>query len=301
MYNRSKKGIALLITLFFIMAITISIGVGLKQLKDASKSIEGENFLLQSNMILDDVLRILKNDKNLQEIAKDESGEAFSIFLSQASFIPFESSGIKVIMELKSARSKFNINAINTQNIFFLKQYVGRYMVSGDYIDILQDFTHGNGNNQEQISYNSDIFYTKPELFRAYIVSKKHLDEINEFYTMTYHDNSLKNIQFKNIFYYSNDADYKIDLNHATPDVWEMMLGCDKLRAKELSSGVYEKLDDIVLNNDEKSIVSTKFKTSFFEPYLDVSVEIIQNSQSAKISFEYNMKTKKGYNFVYEI
>ncbi len=301
MKHSSKKGIALLITLFFIMAITISIGVGLKQLKDASNSIEGENFLLQSNVILDDVLKILQNDKNLEEIAKDDSGEAFSVFLSQASFIPFESSGIKVVMELKSARSKFNVNAINTRNIFFLKQYVGRYMVNGDYVDILQDFTHGNRNNQEEISYNSDIFYTKPELFRAYIVSKKHLDEINEFYTTTYHDNSLKNINFNNLFYYSDDANYKIDLNHATPDVWEMMLGCDKLRARELSSGVYEKMDDIVLNDDEKKILRTAFKTSFFEPYLDVSVEIIQNSQSAKISFEYNMKTKKGYNFVYEI
>ncbi len=301
MNNRSKKGIALLITLFFIMAITISIGIGLKQLKDASDSIEGENFLLQSNVILDDVMQILQKDKDLEEIAKDDSGDAFAVFLSQASFIPFESSGVKVLIELKSARSKFNVNMIDKRNIFLLKQYVGRYMVSGDYIDILQDFTHGNVNNQDEISYNSDIFYTKPELFRKFIVSKKHLDEINEFYIQTYHDNNLKNINLKNLFYFSNDKNYKIDLNHATPDVWEMMLGCDRLRAQELSSGVYEKIDDIVLSDDEKRVLQTVFRVSFFEPYLDVSVEIMQNTKSAKISFEYNMKTKKGYNFVYEI
>ncbi len=298
---QSKKAIALLITLFFIMAITISIGIGLKQVKDASESIQSENFLLQSNVILDDVLHILKNDKNLQEIAKDESGEAFSVFLAQASFIPFESSGVKVLIELQSARSRFNVNALNNQNIFAMKEYMSRYMVSGDYVDLLRDFTHHNGNNQEEISYNSDIFYVKPELFRDYIVSRRQLDVINDFYTTTYHDNNLKNINFKNLFYYTDDTAYKIDLNHATVEVWEMMLGCDKVRAQELSSGVYEKMDDIALSDDEKRVLTTHFKTSFFEPYLDVKVSIMQKTQSAIIKFEYNMKTRKGYNFVYEI
>ncbi|MBU0631594.1 hypothetical protein KKA17_03025 [bacterium] len=43
-----KKGIALLITLLFIIAITASITLGLKQINDASKQLEGQNFIFQT-------------------------------------------------------------------------------------------------------------------------------------------------------------------------------------------------------------------------------------------------------------
>jgi len=51
----------------------------------------------------------------------------------------------------------------------------------------------------------------------------------------------------------------------------------------------------------EIDVLKHKFKTSFFEPYIYVVINIEQNKNNAIISFEYDIKKKKGSNFVYEI
>ena len=296
-----RRGIALLITLLFIMLISISIGIGLKQVNQASSHVEGEKFLYQSSVILDDVMNILKNSQELQDI---NSSSELNIFLSESSLIPFEANGIKVSIELSSARSKFNVNSLvegskkeKEEKIASLKQYMSNYMVITTYVDILLDAMSG---IKEDMSYNSAIFNNKPYLFRDYITSYKHLSELNDYYTDYYHEDSLKNIDFEKLFYYGKSDSYKVDLSYATPEVWEMMLGCDKQRAIDLSSGIYESEADIDLSEEEKVMLS-RFDKSTFERFLDVRLSIIQDKQSANIRFEYDIKNNKGSNFVYEI
>ena len=65
-----RKAIALLITMMFIIAITISVGVGLSYTKRAQNVLKDENFLLQSSIILNDVLTLLKNSQELKLVAK---------------------------------------------------------------------------------------------------------------------------------------------------------------------------------------------------------------------------------------
>ncbi|MDQ7066926.1 MAG: hypothetical protein Q9M40_02370 [Sulfurimonas sp.] len=64
--------------------------------------------------------------------------------------------------------------------------------------------------------------------------------------------------------------------------------------------GFIEKPTDLNLNSEEKFRLS-KYKTSFFEPYILVSIEIIDGTNTSNIIFEYDIKNKKGSNFVYEI
>ena len=117
-----------------------------------------------------------------------------------------------------------------------------------------------------------------------------------------YHDGNLKNIDFKNLFCFNKKIDTKIDLNYATSEVWMLLLGVDKERADFLSSGMgtYYKLEDIPLSDDEKSLLN-KFKTSMYEPYIDVNIEVLQGKQHAIIRFEYDLIKNKGSNFVYKI
>ncbi|MFA6196190.1 MAG: hypothetical protein WC656_06075 [Sulfurimonas sp.] len=306
MWKLEKRGIALLITVLFVMAITVAIGIGLKQVKEASWHVENENFMLQTSTTLEDVLNILKTSKELDMIVQEKSVEGFFAFLSSVSFIPFENSGMKVSIKINSARKKFNPNSLiennNTANIATtnaLTQYMLSNNIRAEYVNILLDTM---GGIKEDMSYNSAIFNEKPSLFRDFITSSKHLNEVNDFYMQSYHDNSLKNINFENLFYFTKDKSSKIDLNYATSQTWQMMLGCDISRAEQLTlgGGGYTLLESLDLSEEEKKALSM-FKTSYFEPYLDVSVEISQNSQNAKIEFEYDMSTKKGSNFVYEI
>ena len=308
-----RRAIALLITLMFIMAITISIGVGLSYTKRAQNTLKDENFLLQSNIILNDVLALLKKSQELKLLTIDKTGEALNIFLSQSSFIPFSSSGIDIALEISSARSKFNPNAlisadkkkIDYDKVMALQVFLEKRMLNPTYVEILLD---GLGGVKEDMSYNSDIFNSNETLYRDAIFSKQHLEVFNEFYTNTFYDNSLKLVKFDKLFYFVDDASlsskYEIDLNYATADVWELMLGVDATRAEELAlgGGYYsEKNKANYLSNDEIKALEN-FNTTY-EPQLllDVNVEIIQDKFSSSISFEYDIKNRKGYNFSYEI
>jgi len=303
---RFKRGIALLITLLFIVAITVSIGLGLKYINNASKEVEKENFLYQSKIIVEDILSILKNSQELANIAKENSTDELYAFLSQTQTIPLNTDDLDINIQITSARSKFNVNnlmdtnkTINVKSTEILREYFAKYMINNSYVDILLD---NMGGILKDNSYNSDIFNQKPYLFRDYIASRKHLLEINDFYMKSYHENSLKNIDFDKLFYFSDKRDIAIDLNYASLEVWEMLLGIDKERAKQLilSAGAYTKIENLALTKEEKDSLSN-FKVSYFEPYIYVVVEIIQNDEKAKVSFEYNIINKEGSNFTYEI
>jgi hypothetical protein len=300
----NKTGIALLITLLFIMAITVSIGVGLKSVNDASAEVENENFLFQSRVVTDDLITLLQESKELEALAKDDSIEGLFLFLSQSGFIPFEIADLKVSMEINSARAKFNPNtlsdgnnSIEVQRVDALKEYVSAYRVNHTYVDILLD-----NMNPASTSYNSSIFNDNPYLFREYISSDAHLEEINAYYTQTHYDNSLKDIDLEKLFYISPDRHTKIDLNYATPEVWEMILGIDRQRAEKLSlgSGSYTDIQSLDLNDEEIKSLG-RFDVSYFEPNLDIRLHINKDDRHTDIRFEYDIKNKKGLNFSYAI
>lgn len=301
-----RNAIALMITLFFIMAITVVLGLSLKYLNKATSEVKNENFTLQTSVVLDDVLNIFKTSTDLDAIVKENSKDALFIFLAQAAFIPFESSGVQVIIELKSARSMLNVNTlvdnngtIATQRVRALEEYFTNYNINSDYINMLVD---NMSKVKEDMSYNSAIFNEKPYLFRDYIASKEHLEVINDFYTKSYNENSLSRIDFDKLFYYSKDRASKIDLNYVNAETWRLLIACDEERAKQLSlgAGSYEKLEDIGLS-EEEAIALKRFDVSYYEPYLYISINVSEGSSTANISFEYDMKTKKGSHFVYDI
>ena len=304
MYKR--RAIALLITIFFIMAISVILGLSLKQIKDAKEEVAQEKFTLQTSVLLDDILNILKKSADLDSIVKDNSKDSLFIFLSEASFIPFESSGVSIIIELSSARAAFNVNSLvdvqgklDRGKIDSLLNYMSVYYINSSYVDMLIDSI---SKTEEDIYYNTDIFNENPTLFRNYITSKSHLDTINNFYMKSYNDNALDQINFEELFYFTIDKNVKIDLNYATIETWRLLIGCDEIRAEQLNAagGSYSKVEDLLLSEDEKLTLSN-FNVSYYEPYLDVKVEINEGSSSSKVRFEYDMKNKKGSNFVYEI
>lgn len=306
--KNQRGAIALLITVMFVIVITVAIGYGLKQVNIASDVVEDEKFIYQSSILVEDVLNMLKNSQDINKLLENNSSTEMYMFLSSASFIPLEIGGLEVLLKFSSARGRFNpntldnFNGINMQRVSAMKEYVSSKMINSEYVDILLDNMKILTQKNKYDSYNSAIFDKNPYLFRDYIASFEHLEKINDFYKKEYNSNDLKNIDFKKLFYFSQNRNMAIDLNYATPEVWEMLIGCSRSRAEDLSSnaGWYSSLNDLKLNDDEKALLS-RFKTSFFEPYIYVDIEIVKQNSSSKIGFEYDIRTKKGSNFVYEI
>ncbi|MCW9026711.1 MAG: hypothetical protein OQJ77_05290 [Thiovulaceae bacterium] len=297
-----KKGIALLITLFFIMAITISIGVGFKHVNEAKATIKDENFLLQTNIIIDDVLTFLKNSQELKLIKEDDSGEAFDVFLAQSEFIPFEVEDIKVAISIKSARRKVNLNDLlelevidnqeEPKQLQVFKKFLSEYNVNLNYVDMLKDSV-----SKYDINYypSTGILEAKPDIFREYISSYGHLNEINEHYKNTYYENSLVKIDFKDLFYVGRENNtsnsYCIDSYYITNTAKVMLEGVNVDEAENFVVDTNKSAFDYLycsVNDDKRYVI-------------DVELEIIQGQKTANISFEYDILNSRGYNFSYEI
>jgi len=296
-----RNAIALLLTIMFVMVITVAIGFGLKQVNSASQIVNEEKFMYQSTLIVEDIFNILKKSPDIKKIVDSNTSDDLYLFLSQVTFIPFTLQNMEVTLKISSARSKFDPSYIETNTTIKEKlgTYLNRYGVNSQYVEILADNLNG---IKDDNSYNSRIFDEDPYLFRDYIASSAHLQKINNFYTKEYNDNSLSKVDLNNLFYFGSERNTTIDLNYATPAVWELMLGVSKERAQALSlgGGAYSSAEDLGLNDDESRALEA-FKVSFFVPTILVEVEILEGEKNSKISFEYNIKTEEGSNFVYEI
>jgi len=295
--SEKRSGIALLLTVFFIMLITMSLGVGLKYINSSSKSMQNESFMLQSRVIVDDFLKILKTSPDLAAV-KDT--DTLAIFLAQSSLLPFENNDVKVLVQISSARSKIDPSILlDKSKMELFKSFLINKMINIEYADLLSDVL---GGIKEDGVYNTDIFNEYPDLFREYLASAKHLNRVNEIYMNKYHDNSIEAVDFEELFYMSNEHNRTVDLNYATPLAWQYMIGCDKIRAESIVEGwgTYTSTDDILLSDDENASLS-KFNVSFFEPIVNVKISINKKNENAVIIFEYNITSKKGSNFVFKV
>ena len=280
-----RKGIALLITIFFVIAITLSIGLGFRYIKDAKESVSDEQFILQTSTVVEDLLTILKDSQQLKDI---KDAQNLSTFLAESSFIPLNYKDTQITIEISSARAKLNLNIFkNKERLDVLKSYFQSNMIVVEFADILTDSMNG---IKEDLSYKSDIFNNNPTLFRNYITSYEHLDKLNQIYKNKYHDNHIKNIEIDKLFFLSKDSDTKVDLNFVTSEVWEFMLGCSALKAEALSAnnGSYKTIEDLNLNDAERKMLN-KFKYSFYEPYLNIKLTISQNKKHQTIEFSYDL------------
>jgi len=295
-----KNAIALLITMFFIMAITVAIGLNLKNINKAKQEVNSENFLLQSRTILNDILKILKNTPELNDINDSDS---FRTFLqTYTTMIPL-SKNIMLNIDLKSARAKFNINALKDNNATkeAISSYFNSYMINNQYIGILEDLISGIKKDGE---YNSGIFNDKPYLFRDYINSFSQIEDANEYYKQNYHDNSVDKLNLSKIFYFldGNNSNYTIDLNFVNRDVFNIMSGVFENNSKDENQSDDFFVDCNSLSNKQKTDFKNKFHASCdLQKIIDVKLSIMGYKQKADIEFEYDIKTKKGSKFVYKI
>jgi hypothetical protein len=156
--------------------------------------------------------------------------------------------------------------------------------------------------NNNTHNVTSGLFEENPTLFREYIASKKQLDIINNYYLNEYDNRNLEKIPFDELFRYGPYNEEALDLNYVTVSVWELITGATKERATQLfdQEGSYRSLSDLGLTPKESENIA-KFKTTFFAPFLAVKVKIIRDVKSINIYFKYDIKLKKGYDFVYEV
>jgi hypothetical protein len=294
-WNKKRHGVALLITLFFIIAITAAVGVSLMNLRKSGEELHQARFLLQSGAIIDDVLTLMNQADKLGIVSDAES---LNIFLLSAGFIPLQLKELLVKIEITSAMGHININALQSSIEF--QEALAKYMVLFNvqdvpyFTDLLLDCMGG-----YRESYKTDIFDAMPELYRERIVSKRHFGKIMAFYIRERHDNAVTKLPWEKLIRFDDGNATTIDANYITPALWQMLIpGLDNVRAAELSSGevIYKSLEEIDISPEERVALS-KFNLSFYQPTVHMDIAILENNSSAKVTFDYDLTTKKGKHF----
>lgn len=295
----SRRGVALLITLFFIIAITAAVGVSLMNLKKSGEELHEARFLLQSGAVVEDVLSLMSQADKLGTV---NDAESLNIFLLTAGFIPLELKELLVKIEITSAMGRININTLAASQEFqqALIAYMVRFNVQDAYYmsDLLIDCMDGYKN-----VYKTNIFDEMPELYRERIVSKRHLDKVINFYIRERHDNAVVKVPWEELVRFGDNNDTAVDANYITPALWQMLIpNLEEERAIELASGemTYKSINDIELSTEDKEKVD-KFNLGFYHPTVHMDIEILENNSSAHVAFDYDLSTKKGKHFEFGI
>ncbi len=298
-HKLDRRGVALMITLFFIIAITAAVGVSLMNLRKSGEELHQARFLLQSGAVVDDVLSLMREADKLGAVT---DAETLNLFLLTAGFIPLQLKELLVKIEITSAMGHININTLNTSKPFqdALLAYMNRYNVQDALFmsELLIDCMGG-----YKDIYKTGIFDEMPELYRERIVSKRHFDKIVDFYMRERHDNAVTRLPWKDLIRFDDANATALDANYITPALWQMLIpGLEEERAVELSSGggAYASLEDIDLSPENKANLSA-FNLSFYEPTVHVDVEIVEDNSSANVAFDYDLTAKKGKHFEFGI
>lgn len=295
-----RNAIALLITLFFIIAITAAIALSLTQLQSGQTQLKESRFQLQSSAVIEDVLSLLQSSLKISPI---EDADALNLFLDSAALIPFEAEGLRVKIAIESARGKININTLSGSEALkeALYEYLVRYNIqnSSYLVDLMSDSMGG-----EKDIYLTELFDERPWLYREKIAGKRHLEQIMDYYVRTQHDHRVRNVPWDTLFRYSEHNSSGIDANYVTADVWQLMLPQISVeKAQGLVAGgivKYEKEDDLGLSGEELKQLGA-FDVAYYLPRVHVDVVIQEHNSSANISFEYDVNTKKAKEFTYGI
>lgn len=299
MLAASRHGVALLVTLFFIMAITAVLGISLTLLQQGNaKSYEGR-FLVQTSILLDDALSLLAAS---QEIAATEDAMTLRMLLEGASLIPFSHDGTEVLISMKSAMGRINVNTLADSEAFrnALGEYLVRYNVQdiSYLLDLLADCMGG-----VQPYYKSDVFEYLPELYRDRIVDRRHFEQVLEFYVRMRRDNSVMSVPWDQLVRFGSKGDAVIDVNYVSPALWQLLLpdySEDMTVTLSQPPMAYTALEETGLGEEVLKRLEP-FGLSVYEPKVGVSIAIMQNEASAQIDFLYDLTSKTASEFTYGI
>lgn len=295
--KRQRPAIALLITIFFVISVTAAVGVSIIQLRLSAQQVREGKCLIQSSMILDDLLKLLKTTPLLDQV---KDAQSMDYFLQNASIIPVALENLNVNIDIDSAMGRFNINTLSYFKPFqeALSGYMVQYEISDVqyFQDLLIDCMSG-----QKDEYRTDIFDAMPWLYRERIVSMAHLEKIIDYYVLSRHDNNIRKIPWGQLVRFAPSKDRKIDANYISPQLWQLLLpNITEDIAVDLASNefVYERDGDLPLADEDLAQLKS-FDLSYYLPRTLIKVDVRRNDQNVHVAFEYDLKLKKGGNFDY--
>jgi len=286
-----KKGIALLITIGFIIILTTLIAYIFTLSNRAFDAVDNVQKRDQSQVIFSDVKKLL--DSYASEIEDDKD---FSTFLSGTPSFYDDKSGLGLEVEIKPLSDKININSVlinkkvNKNLVQFLQNICETYNILDPsfFIALILDTVDEDSIEREALS---EISLHKIKYPNGNIYDKVQFEELESYYADVVQDKNIFSVPWEQLIYFGGKNSGIVDCDRMSKEMIflfgldsENFTGCSDLN-----------------NSKENKEIALKYNLKKFskENNYDILVKIYYqvNSVKDRASFIYDMKTKKVKSF----
>ena len=284
-----KKGIALLITIGFLLILMSLIGYMLTISQNNFDKIEKIKLRNQSTIIFSDVKKIL--DSYAKEV---KDSEDLDLFL--AGLPPFynDKSRFSLYVQIKPLSNKININSILIKNKTdkniesFIKNICETYNILDPsfLVALILDTIDTDVVSRQALS---EISQEDIKFSNSKIINMKHFEKIVDYYIKITQDSNIKNVPWSRLIYFGKIEKSILDCDRLSKELINVLrLQVDEFAGCESLEDKYSK--KIAKNYELKSY--SKKDSYFVKVEVQYSVEDEENS----VIFDYDMKTNKATN-----
>ncbi len=303
-----RKGIALIITIAFVAAITALIGISSGLLDNAFKRISNKLFLIQSNVVFADFIGVLK------EASRDVNDSlGLDIFLSVPLYFENEANSIIVDISFESQASKVNINhliketgskkekesfepiAMQTAYEEYLNQILAVYNLS-DKILLLSMIADTIDSDLKERLSGSELALSDPFFTQGQIYSLHHFEQITAAYKKQTLDFNVDLVPWDKLIGFQAD---QIDFNHINPEVLQHLVPALDPESTSLYTtdkvDIYESMEDLPFEAETKKLLQG-MNVVFYSPYVHGKMNINNDARTMQIAFTYDLSEQKVSN-----
>ncbi len=286
-----KKGIALLITIGFIVILTSLIAYIFTLSNRAFDEVNNVKKRDQSAVLCSDVKKLL--DSYASEIEDDKD---FSTFLLGTPPFYDDRSGLGLEVEIKPLSDKININSIlinkkiNKNLVQFLQKICETYNILDPsfFIALVLDSIDQDSVEREALS---EISLHEVKYSNGSIYNKTQFEILENYYADVVQDKNIFNVPWNQLIYFGGKNSSIVDCDRMSKEI-TFLLGLD--------SENFTGCSDLNSSKEDKEI-AMKYNLKKFskENNYDILVKMYYqvNSIKDRASFIYDMKTKKVSNF----
>ncbi len=274
-------------------------------LNDAFKRVSNKQFMIQSDVLLSNMLTILKSASG-----DVNDSTTLDIFLAVPFTFDNRDFDTSATIVFESAASKPNINwlidanattdendpfapvPLNSEVETYLDHILSIYNVSdkillvsmiADAIDIDLDARNG----------ISEIAAENVDFTQGYIYDYHHFRQVLEAYERVTLDSSVEHIPWESLIGFTNAS---LDFNHITPEVLRLLV--PQMTPEEIALmtterlEVYNTLDELSFDEEDKKRLEA-LHVVFYDPGVEGDILIKNGERQLHVTFLYNLSSKK--------
>ena len=322
---KKRRGVVLLITIGFITAITALIGYQFSIVDNGLKRTSSEKFYYQSSLLLADiqqklipeVLKELKSMDTNDSQNKDIIAQTISGYYN----VPFpiindEKIGNAVIT-ITPADTKFNINNLkklsSEKRVFFenFTQDLEDPILITDMIDLVLETNDTISSSYEYLKNENNLQLNSIFFRRGEIVNIEQFNTIlDNYYTMT-KDKKIYSLNWDEVFSFESynkkmvfsEISYEFckTIFSYKDSEWIGIYCTNNQEDTDSDEEIIPPCEEIA-SDDEDNITLSSYNIvcKNYNPIIQISVDIMQNENSANFKFMYDIEKSKAFNLKIE-